>query len=79
MKTSQLLLDILAEKSLDAVAPTEATAIEDLGLDSLDLINFFFAVEEAMKVKIPDSILADGEIVTIADLARFVDANRPRE
>ena len=56
---------------------TEATwKAEDLGLDSLDIIQFLFHVDQKTGVEIEDEVLLTGEFKSIADLAEYVDRNR---
>jgi acyl carrier protein len=55
------------------VAPetlTPESSFESLGVDSLDLINLSFEVEELFEVQIPDESLSS--IHTIQDMARGV-------
>jgi len=52
------------------------STFEDIGLDSLDVINFLFAVEETMAVKVPDEDLVTHEIETLGRLAEYLDARR---
>lgn len=55
------------------VAPetiTEEMSFEALGVDSLDLINLSFEVEEVFEVEIPDNALKS--IRTVKDMARGV-------
>lgn len=44
---------------------------EDLGLDSLAMIELLFKVEEAFDLEIPDSDLQ--KLVTVADIVRYVE------
>jgi acyl carrier protein len=51
---------------------SSTTSFESLGVDSLDLINLSFEVEEAFDVQIPDESLSS--IHTLDDMARGVVA-----
>ena len=51
-------------------------SLRELGLDSLDVINFLFSVEEATGVNVPDEAIAEEKIVTLGDFARYVEARR---
>lgn len=53
----------------DDVLISEAT-FEGLGLDSLDRIEFMFALEDEFKIKIPER---DVKITTVQDLANLID------
>ena len=52
------------------------TLIEEMRLDSLDLIRFLFLLDQETGVEIPDEILLSDEIQTIADLGAYIDKNR---
>ena len=52
------------------------TLIEEIGLDSLDVINFLFLLGQKTGVEVQDDILLSDEINKIADLAAYVDRNR---
>ena len=74
--TLQGIQDILSEKfELDATAALDMS-FEDVGLDSLEIINFLFSVEEAYNVKIPDTVITNKTIETIGQLIDFVNENQ---
>jgi acyl carrier protein len=50
--------------------------LNELGLDSLDVINFLFSLEEKLGVKIPDEALDAENLRTLADIAGYVDRHR---
>ncbi len=57
----------------DAVKP-ESTIIDDLGADSLDVVELVMALEEEFGIEIPDE---DAEkINTVGDIVSYVEANR---
>lgn len=66
-KVKQLFADKLDFKegsvSLDAT-------LESLGLDSLDRIEFIFAIEDEFKIKVPER---DVTINTVQDLVEIID------
>ena len=62
-----LFIDKL-EINEDLLVP-EAT-LESLGIDSLDRIEFMFALEDEFGIKIPDR---EVKIVTIADMVEAID------
>jgi len=80
-ETAEMMIEILrSEAEIEpevAAALRPQTLIEDLGLDSLDVIDFLFRVDQKTGVEIADDILVSGEIKTLADLAAYVDRNRP--
>ena len=51
----------------------EASFIDDLGADSLDLVELIMALEEEFGIEIPD---ADAEkVVTVADVVNYIKDN----
>jgi acyl carrier protein len=71
MSTSDRLKKLFVENlelREDALSP-EAT-LESLGLDSLDKIEFMFAIEDEFKIKVPDR---EVKINTIQDLIDTID------
>ena len=46
------------------------TRLEDLGLDSLDMIEFMFDIENEFKIKIPDQ---EFKVTTIQEIVDAVD------
>ncbi len=55
-------------------ATTEASFIDDLGADSLDIVELVMAFEEEFGVEIPDD--AAEKIATVADAIAFIDSNK---
>ena len=54
---------------------TEATTfVEDLGADSLDLVELVMAFEEEFEVSIPEEEVA--KLVTVGDVVKYVEANK---
>ncbi len=51
----------------------EARLAEDLDIDSLDAVEMAMALEEALKVTIPDDVLAD--LKTVGDLVTYLENN----
>ena len=67
--TDQKIKDIIVEQlsvNAEQVTP-EAKFIEDLGADSLDIVELVMAFEEEFGVEVPDSdaekLLTDGDVV----------------
>ena len=57
----------------DAVK-TEATFVDDLSADSLDIVELIMAVEEKFEMEIPDS--AAEKIVTVGDVVEYIKNNK---
>ena len=78
METKELkskLKELIAEQlgiSLDEIVP-EASFIDDLGADSLDLVELIMALEEEFDMEISDE---DAEkIQTVQDAANYISEN----
>ena len=68
--------DIIVEQlgvNPEQVTPT-ASFIEDLGADSLDIVELVMAFEEEFGVEIPDD--AAEKIATVKDAIDFIDQNK---
>lgn len=52
----------------------ETSKLDELGLDSLDIIEIIMAVEEAMNISIPDSAF---EITTVKQMIDYVVSLKP--
>lgn len=74
--TLELVKSILVEKFQPEGTPTAETSLEDLGLDSLDKVNFLFSLEDATGVEIPDEDLEEKGLTTLGKLATYVDAKK---
>ena len=57
----------------DKVTP-EASFIDDLGADSLDIVELVMAFEEEFNVEIPDD--AAEKITTVRDAIEYIDKNK---
>jgi acyl carrier protein len=73
MAINQEMVDIIVEQlsvEKDKVVP-EASFVDDLGADSLDLVELIMAMEEKFDIEIPDE---DAEkIVTVQNAVDYVD------
>ncbi|EAJ9475785.1 acyl carrier protein [Campylobacter jejuni HB-CJGB-LXC] len=63
---------VVEQLSIDADAvKMESKIIEDLGVDSLDVVELIMALEEKFEVEIPDS---DAEkLIKIEDVVNYID------
>jgi acyl carrier protein len=73
MAVDQEMMDIIVEQlsvEKDKVVPN-ASFVDDLGADSLDLVELIMAMEESFDIEIPDE---DAEkIVTVQDAVDYVN------
>lgn len=57
----------------EATVTLEASFIDDLGADSLDIVELIMALEEEFDIEIPD---ADAEkVVTVGDIVDYIKEN----
>ena len=57
----------------DTAVTTEASFIDDLGADSLDIVELIMALEEEFDIEIPD---ADAEkVTTVGDVVDYIKEN----
>lgn len=57
----------------DATVTMDASFIDDLGADSLDIVELVMAIEEEFDIEIPDS---DAEkVVTVGDVVDYIKEN----
>jgi acyl carrier protein len=51
----------------------EASILDDLGADSLDVVELVMAIEEAFDIEVPDEAVE--QLRTISDMERYVSDN----
>jgi acyl carrier protein len=76
MSTFEKVRDIVVEQlgvEADEVA-LESTFIDDLGADSLDIVELIMAFEEEFNIEIPDE--AAEKIKTVQDVVNYIDQNK---
>ena len=76
MSTFEKVRDIVVDQlgvEPDEVA-IESTFIDDLGADSLDIVELIMAVEEEFGIEIPDE--AAEKIKTVQDVVSYIDQNK---
>ncbi|BCV24788.1 MAG TPA: acyl carrier protein [Firmicutes bacterium] len=70
-RVKEIIVDQLGVDE-EAVTP-EASFVEDLGADSLDIVELVMALEEEFGIEIPDE---DAEkIATVGDAVEYIKAN----
>ena len=70
-KVKKIIVDLL-QVSEDAVTP-EAHFIDDLGADSLDLVELIMGIEEEFNIEIPDGEAE--KVVTVGDVVEYIKEN----
>ncbi len=70
-KVKKIIIDLL-QVSEDAVTP-EAHFIDDLGADSLDLVELIMGIEEEFNIEIPDGEAE--KVVTVGDVVEYLKEN----
>jgi acyl carrier protein len=72
MQTLELLRQYLQNKaSIEPAKVTPEARLEDIGVDSLILIDLMFELEESLNVRVPDM---DSRPTTVAELIDLFDA-----
>jgi len=61
----------------EAEVKPEAKFGDDLGSDSLDVMELVMAVEEAFDIEIPDEDDVENKIVTVKDAVEYVEKRLP--
>ena len=76
MSTFDKVRDITVEQlSVDAEeVKMESAFIDDLGADSLDIVELIMAFEEEFDVEIPDDVAE--KIKTVSDTVTYIDQNK---
>ena len=76
MATFDKVRDIVVEQlGVEADEVTiESTFIDDLGADSLDIVELIMAFEEEFSIEIPDE--AAEKIKTVQDVVTYIDQNQ---
>ena len=66
---------ILAEQfddEEDKITP-ETTIADDLGADSLDVVDLLMSIEDEFEIEVPDEEIEN--IKTVGDLVKYIEAN----
>lgn len=63
---------LVAQLSLEDTEITESTSFDDLGLDSLDVVELLMAMEDEFGIEIK----AEEAGKTIGDLVKYIDENK---
>lgn len=73
--TKEKVIEVLkgVNMDVDPEALDPSTDLRSQGVDSLDMMNMLFAIEEAFLVEISDDSITDGEWLTIEDMVKNVN------
>lgn len=67
------IIGLLRDKFETQKDLTDETKLSDTGLDSLDIINFLFSLEEKTGASIPDAALVEEPLETLGQLAAYIE------
>lgn len=70
------MIGVLRDKFDVTVALDGQSSLSDTGLDSLDVINFLYTLEEETSVSIPDEDIAEFNLETLNEFAEYIDKRR---
>ena len=78
MTTFEKVKEIVCDKlGVDESRVTESAAfVNDLGADSLDVVEFVMAVEKEFEISIPDN--EAGSLTTVGDAVKYIEAHMPK-
>lgn len=71
-KVKEVIVDQLGVE--DEAINTETSFIDDLGADSLDIVELIMALEEEFDLQIPDSEAE--KIATVGDVIEYIKSNQ---
>ena len=76
MTTFEIVRKLVAEKLgvPEAKVTEDAAFVNDLGADSLDVVEFVMAVEEEFKITIPDDEAS--KLEKVVDAVKYIDAHK---
>lgn len=70
-KVKDIIVDQLDADEADVTL--EASIIDDLGADSLDVVDLVMSIEEEFDVEVPDEEVEN--MKTVGDIVKFIEAN----
>lgn len=76
MTTFEKVKEIVADKLgvADEKVIETASFVNDLGADSLDVVEFVMEVEKEFNITIPDE--EAGKLLTVGDAVKYIDAHK---
>jgi len=70
-KVKQIIVDQLSVNEDEVLM--DSSFVDDLGADSLDVVEFIMALEEEFDIEIPDE--AAEKVVTVADVVEYIKSH----
>ena len=55
----------------------EAKIVDDLGADSLDVVEMLMALEDEYSISLPDEVAS--KLQTVSDIVNYIDENSPKK
>lgn len=55
----------------------EAKIVDDLGADSLDVVEMLMALEDEYSISLPDEVAS--KLQTVGDIVNYIDENSPKK
>lgn len=71
-KVKAIVVEQLGVDEAEAEVKIDSTFIDDLGADSLDIVELIMAFEEEFNVEIPDDVAE--KIKTVKDTVEYIDS-----
>ena len=74
MSTADTIVKMISDRSSHAAGTLHLSeSLDNLGLDSMEVVSLIFDIEEAFNIQIPLNANMDIESKTVADLVESVD------
>ena len=74
MNSLETVKSILAKRGVDASKLKETDSLQELGLDSLDLVEVMLEIEDALKIEFSSNEIAS--LTTIKDVADLINSKK---
>ena len=71
-RVKKVVMERLRLKDSDEITP-KANVIDDLGADSLDMVDVIQGLEDEFSLSIPDEALPKGEPITIQRITGYIE------
>ena len=74
MNTLDTVKSILAKRGVDVSGLKEDNSLQELGLDSLDLVEVMLEIEDALKIEFSSNEIAS--LTTLKDVADLINSKK---